>query len=427
LVKVELVEESAVRKALSFEIEAETVDREIEAKSREYAKNVKLPGFRPGKIPTHVVKQRFKPQVLEEVAETIINKVVFDELEGRGLRPLSNPQVADLKIDEGQPMTFRAVFETLPVITKLPEYKGLAATTRTPAVADADVDKEVDDLREQQARFEDIEPRPAASRDFAVVDIGWKPQDGGKGGRDQNAILEIGSTDNHQDINDALVGMQPGEEKAITVSYGEDSPVPSLSGKTLDYTLNVKSLKAKVAPAADDAFAKSLGEFETLEALRGAIREGLHKAEERRIDRETKDALVASLVEKADFEVPEALVERHMSARTEDMARGLAMRGVDPSKINFDWRKFRDAQRDESVKAAKADILLHEIAKQEQVEVSDSEVQQELERLAARARRPVETLRAQMEKEGDLESLRGRLREERTLDLIKSAARLETA
>lgn len=286
--KVEFSEETSVRKALSFEIDAETVDREIEAKSREYAKQVKLPGFRPGKIPTHVVKQRFKPQVLEEVAESIINKVVFEELEGRGLRPLSNPQVADLKIDEGQPMTFRAVFETLPIV-ELPEYRGLSATTRKADVAETEVNKEIDDLREQQARFEDIEGRAAALTDFAVVDIAWRPQDGSKGGRDENAILEVGSADNHNDINEALVGMQPGETKEITVVYGEETPVPALAGKTLNYKITLKSLKAKVVPAADDEFAKGLGDFEGLGALRTAVRQGLEAAEERRIDRETKE------------------------------------------------------------------------------------------------------------------------------------------
>lgn len=422
--KIEFSEESSVRKALSFEIDAETVDREIDVKSREYAKQVKLPGFRPGKTPLAVVKQRFKPQVLEEVAETIINRVVFDELEGRGLRPLASPKIADLEIDEHKPMTFRAVFETLPIV-ELPEYRGLSAKTRSADVAETDVDKEIADLREQHARFEPIEDGAATEGSFAVVDIAWRPQDGSKGGRDDNAILEIGSTDNHTDINSALVGMRPGESKEVSVSYGDDAPSPNLAGKTLNYTINLKALRTKVVAAADDDFAKALGEFSDLGGLRAAVRQGLETAEARRIDRETKDELMSSLAEKATFEVPEALVERHMSARTEDMARGLAMRGVDPSKIKFDWAKFRDAQRDESVKAAKIDILLHEIAKKEGVEVTEADVQGELERLAARARRPVETLRAQMEKEGDLDALRGRLREERTLDLIKSAARLE--
>ncbi len=422
--KVEYSEESSVRKALSFEIDVETVDREIESKSREYAKRVKLPGFRPGKIPSHVVKQRFKPQVLEDVAESIINKVVFDELEGRGLRPLASPQVADLKIDEHQPMTFRAVFETLPIV-ELPEYRGLRATSRKPSVSEADVEKEIAELREHNARFEPVEGRPAAEGDFAVADIAWRPADGGKGGRDEGAILEIGHSDNQKEINAALAGMQPGEMRELTVSHDANDPSPALAGKTLRYTITLKSLKAKRVPTVDDTFARELGEFENLEALRAAVRAGLEAAEERRIDREAKDALMAALVEKATFEVPETLVERHMNARVEDMARGLALRGVDPSKMKFDWGKLREAQREESVKAAKGDILLHEIARKEGVEVSDADLEAELSRLASRTRRSVEALRARMEKDGDLEALRGRLREERTLDLIKSAARLD--
>ena len=123
--KVDYVEETSVRKSLSFEIEADVVDREIEARARDYAKKLRLPGFRPGKIPIDVVKTRFKDQVLGDVAETIVNRVVMEELEGRGLRPLASPKVADLKIDEKQPMTFKAVFETLPLVD-LPEYRGLS-------------------------------------------------------------------------------------------------------------------------------------------------------------------------------------------------------------------------------------------------------------------------------------------------------------
>ena len=123
--KVEYIEETSVRKALAFEIEAEAVAQEIEARAKEYARKVKIPGFRPGKIPPSVVKQRLHGEILGDVAEAIVNRVVFQEIEGRGLKPLAAPKVTDLKIDQNQPMTFRAVFETLPII-ELPEYKGLA-------------------------------------------------------------------------------------------------------------------------------------------------------------------------------------------------------------------------------------------------------------------------------------------------------------
>jgi trigger factor len=423
-VKVEYVEETSVKKSLTFEIEAEVVDREIEARARDYAKKLRLPGFRPGKVPLDVVKTRFKDQVLGDVAETIVNRVVMDELQGRGLRPLASPKVAELKIDEKQPMTFRAVFETLPLV-ELPEYRGLEVKTRTPQVADADVDREIDRMREEAARFDPVEGRPAARGDFVVVDLAWRVE-GAKGGRDENALIEVGGEGNHADMNAALEQMAPGDTKQVTVVYPPDH-ASSIAGKTVAYTVTLKAIKAKVVPAADDEFAKDLGDWDSLAALKETVRERLLGAEQRRVDRETKEALVSALVEKAAFEVPEALVERHMSARTESAVRGLAMQGIDPRQVGVDWRQYRDGQREEAVKAAKADILLDEIARREGIEPHEAEVQAEVARLAERLKKSPEALRRQMEKEGDLAALRARIREEKTLDLVKANARLDLA
>src|SRR5262245_14197571 len=133
-VKVEYIEETSVRKALAFEIEPEVVDKEIADRAKDYARKAKIPGFRPGKIPSEVIRKRFLHQILEDAAEAIVNRVVWEELEGRGLRPLANPKVTELKIDEKQPMTFRAVFETLPFV-EVPAYNGLPAKVRRPRVS----------------------------------------------------------------------------------------------------------------------------------------------------------------------------------------------------------------------------------------------------------------------------------------------------
>jgi trigger factor len=424
-VKVDYIEETSVRKALAFEIEAEVVSREIEKKTHDYAKKLKLPGFRPGKVPVGVVKTRFKDQLMGDVAEAIVNKVVFEELEGRGLKPLAMPQVADLKIDEGQPMTFRAVFETLPIV-EVPQYRGLEVKVRTPAVKDEDVASEVERLREENARFDPIEDRPARKGDFAVLDLAWHPAEGGKGGRDENALIEIGGEGNHEGMNAALDGMPVGETKEITLAYAADHPSAALAGKTFHYRATLKALKEKVVPAADDEFAKDL-DFESLEELRESVRKRLLAADERKVDHEIKSALVLALAEKATFEVPEALVERHMTARTENVARGLAYQGIDPRKVGVDWRDYREKQREDSVKAAKADVLLAEIASREGIEALDAEVDAELARFAERANKSVEAVRRQMEKEGELGALRARIREEKTLDLLKANARLDLA
>jgi len=422
--KVDYVEESPVKKALTFEVEPERVQQEIDTRARELARKVKLPGFRPGKVPVEVVKRRFHGEILGEVAEAIVNKVVFDELDGRGLKPLAPPKVQEVKLDAGQPMTFKAVFETLPLI-ELPDWRGLRVSAKGPNVTDEDVEKELDRLREEAARYDPVdEVRPTRAGDYVLLDLTWKPLDGGKGGHDENALIEIGNSGNHPDMNKGLEGLSQGETRDIEVAWGEDA-APQIAGKTVRYTVTLKGLKRKVVPAKDDEFAKDLGEFDSLAALRDKIRAQLQSAEERRADRETKGALVAALVAKADFEVPEALVERHMTARTETLARGLAYQGIDPRRVGVNWRDYRESTREDSVKAAKADILLDEIARREGIEALESEVEGEVARLAERAGKSKDALRAQMAKEGDLAALAARIREEKTLDLVKSNASIE--
>lgn len=420
--KVEFVEETSVRKALAFEIEAEVVMQEIEARAREYARKVKIPGFRPGKIPPAVIKQRLRQEVMGDVAEALVNKVVFQEIEGRGLKPLAAPKVTELKIDENQPMTFRAVFETLPIV-ELPEYKGLPVKGRRPEAKTEEVDAEIDRLREENSRFDPVEGRAVKRGDFVVVDLAWRPQSG-KGGRDENALIEVGGEGNHEDMNKALEGMSAGETKEMDLTYPADFSAKSVAGQTVHYVVALKGIKEKVVPARDDEFAKDL-DFDSLEALRDDIQKRLLAADERKAEREIKGALVEELAKRASFEVPEALIERHMSARTENAARGLAMQGIDPTKIGVNWRDYRETQREDSVQAAKADILLDEIARREGIETEDAELEAEVARLAERAKQPKEKLRARMEKEGDLHALRARIREEKTLDLLKANATIE--
>jgi len=421
--KVDFVEESAVRKALVFQIEPEVVQTEIETSAREYSRRIRLPGFRPGKIPPEVVKKRFHSEILGEAAERIVNRVVFEELEGRGLKPVAAPQVKDLSIEEGRPMAFRAVFETLPIV-EVPEWKGLRVTARGPSVTDEDLERELDRLRDEAARFEPVEGRPAQRGDHVLLDLAWRPVEGGKGGRDDNALIEIGNPGNHEDMNRGLEGMTGGETRQIDVSWAADA-APAVAGKTVRYTVTLKGIKRKVVPEADDEFAKDLGEFDSLPELKEKLRRQLLVADERRAEREVKAALVEALAQRAGFEVPEALVERHMTARAEGLARGLAWRGIDPRRAGLDWREYRESTREDSVKAARADILLDEIARREGIDVSEPELEAELARLAERAGKSKEALRLQLQRDGDLGALRARIREEKTLDLLKANASIE--
>jgi trigger factor len=421
--KVDYIEETSVRKALVFEVDPEVVQAEIDRGARELSKKARLPGFRPGKIPADVVKRRFREDILSDTAETIVNKYVFKELDDRGLKPLASPRVEDLRIAEGEPMSFRAVFETLPLI-EVPDWKGLRVSVTGADVTDEDIDKEIDRLREEAARYEPVEARPTEKGDHVVVDLTWTPRDGSDGGHDENAMIEIGHEGNHEDMNAALEGVSVDETKQVDVTWGPNA-APAIAGKTVGYEMTVKGIKNKVVPEADDEFAKDLGEFDSLDALKAKIREQREASEERRVERDVRAALVEALVGKVTFEVPETLVEHHMTARTENLARGLAYQGLDPRKVDINWREYRESQRENSVKAARADILLDEIATREDIQVLDAEVDAEIARLAEGTGKSPEAVRAQMEKEGDLASIKGRIREEKTLDLLKANASIE--
>ena len=422
--KVEYSEETPVRKSLAFEIEPEVVEQEIETRAKHYAKRVKIPGFRPGKIPIAVIKQRFRGQVMEDVVESLVNKAVFDELEGRGLRPLATPKVQDLKIEDNKPLTFRAVFETLPPID-LTDYKGLEIKARAPQASDEAVDKELARLREEAARYDAVEARPLTDGDFAVLDVQYTREDGTRK-HDENVLVEVGADVNHKDLNEALAGMSPGESKTVRIAYDAETSAGGLAGRTVEYALALKAVKTKVVPAADDEFAKDLGEFGSLQELLDRLRQQILAADERRAEHETRDALVDALIARASFDVPDALVERHMAARTRSAAEGLAMQGIDPSKAGLDWKQFHDAQREAAVRAARADILLDEIARREGITVPDADLEAEIGRLAERMKRPKEAVRQAMEKEGEIAGLRARMREDRTLDLLKANARIDS-
>jgi trigger factor len=421
--KVDYIEETAIRKAFAFEIDAEAVEKELVSRARDYAKKVKLPGFRAGKIPPDVVRKRFKDALLQDAAEAIVNKHVFEAIEGRGLKPVAAPKVVDLKIDEHQPMTFRAVFEVFPTI-EAPDHHGLQIKTKKAAVAEEAIDAEIEGQRERHARFEAVEGRPGRPGDHAVVDVSWKPADGGKGGREENAMLEIGAADNPAEMNTALDGAAVGDTRSLTIAYPADHASAAMAGKTFDYTLSLKALRVKILPDVDDEFAKDLG-ADSLADLREQVRSRLLAGEERKVTRELNEALVNEYLKRASFDVPEGLIERHMDARVEAAARSLYLQGVDPTKIGMDWKRFRESRRDEAVEAARADLLLDALAHAKAIEATDEEVDAELVRLSERTRKSKEALRAEMEKEGEISALRARIRESKVLDLLKADARLD--
>ncbi len=428
--KADLVDVSETRKNLVVELPSEVVDAEIERVAADYARSARVPGFRPGKIPPRVVRQRFKERILHDVAHELVPKAVDEALTARGMDPVDTPDVTDVVVEEGKPLTFTAAFETVPPIDP-GEYDAMPLRKRPVALEAGAVDQTLERLRQGSARFEPVEGRPLASGDWPVVDLDRRVlgSDGpGPKEHHDGVTIELGAAANPPGFDDELVGLEPGAAKTFTVVYPADEETHGdLAGKSVEYAITVKGVKRRVVPDLDDEFAKDLGAFATLDELRDRIRQDLLKEAERDADRDLRSELLTTLARRIAFEVPSALVERELDRRMEDLARRLVEQRVDPRKADIDWNDFRKAQRDGAVESVKATLVLDEIARREKIAVADEDIEREVNRFAASSGRTPAAVRAQLDKDSGVAKLATGLRRERTVDLLVQRADITIA
>jgi trigger factor len=426
--KVEFADVSETRKRLTIEIPRETVEAEIDRLVNRLGRSAKVPGFRPGKVPPRVVWQRFKDEILHDVAHDLVPSALDQALQERDLEPVDTPDVRDVVVEQGAPLTFTATFDVVPPFDP-GEYRGVSLRKPSAAVEDAAVEETLERLRQRAARFEPVEGRPLGAGDWATVDL-ERTMSGGnadaKPERHENVTIDLSAEANPPGFSEALVGLEAGAHKAFTVHYPADHPVKDLAGQAVEYGVTIKAIKQRVVPALDDELAKDLGNFDSLAALRERVRHDLEHEAAHEADRAVRGDLLADLAKRVPFAVPDALVEQELDRRVEEFARRLVEQQVDPRKAGIDWSEFRSAQRDAAVESVKAMVALDEIARREPVVVSDEDLEQELARFAERSGRTREAVRAQVEKDNGLARLRGGLRREKTVDLLLANAAIET-
>ena len=427
--KAEYVDVSETRKRLTIELPTAEVDAEIERVTARVGRSARVPGFRPGKVPTRVVWQRYKDDILHDVAHHMVPHALEDALRERDVEPIDTPDVRDVVVEAGQPLTFTATFDVVPAFEP-GEYRGLTLSRKAASVDEAAVDGMLERLRQRGARFEPIVGRALQASDWATVDltrqmIGGDPP--AKPESHSDVTIELGAQANPPGFDEQLVGLEAGAAKTFTVSYPSDYAVAELAGTLVEYTVAVKSLKQRVVPALDDEFAKDLGSFDSLAALRERVRHDLEHEAAQESDREMRGDLLKTLAARVTFQVPDALVEAELDRRVEDFARRLIDQQVDPRKAGIDWNELRTAQRDQAVESVKATLVLDEIAKREPVTVSDEELSQEIARFAERGNRSEAAVRAQLEKDNGLSRLRGGMRREKTMELLMSNASITEA
>jgi trigger factor len=437
--KTEFIDVNETRKNMRVEIPSDVVDAEIDRVARGYSRTARVPGFRPGKTPPRVIKQRFKEQILHEVAHDLIPRVVDDVLRERGVEPVDTPDVRDVTIEAGQPLTFTASFDTVPAFEP-GEYSTLALRRASSRIEDQTVDDALERLRQRAARFEPVEGRGIDHGDTALIDLErWESSGGDQGGpaaaqpegtdpgrRDaethKGVSVELGSSANPPGFDEQLLGLEPGATKTFTIRFPSDYQAAELAGKAMTYAVTVHGIKKRVLPLLDDEFAKDLGEFENLGALRARVREDLEHEARHAAEREIRSELMKQLASRVPFEVPASLVERELDRRVEDFARRLMEQRVDPRQGGIDWGAFREAQREAAREAVAGALVLDEVASREHLDVSDEEAEREISRFAERAGRTPAAVRARLEKEGGISRVYSGLRREKSIDFLMARA-----
>jgi trigger factor len=418
--KTEFVDVSETRKNLVVEIPSDVVDAEIDRVARDYSKAARIPGFRPGKVPPRVIKQRFRDQILHDVVHELVPRAVDDALRERGVEPVDTPDIRDVVVSEGQPLKFTAAFDTVPPL-ELRDVASLQVSKPSAALDEGAVQQALERLRERAARYEPVEGRPAQVGDTVVVDL-LRESPGEDGDRHENVSIDLGASANPPGFDEEVAGLSEGESKTFTITYPEDYSITELAGTAVAYTVTLKGLRRRLVPELDDEFARDLGEFENLDALRARVESDLTRDAELRAERELRADLVKQLAGWVTFDVPGALVDRELDRRIEEFVRRLVEQGIDPRQADVDWAAFRQGQQDAAREAVAGALVLDEIARREGLTVSDDEVEAEIARFAERSGRTPAAVRARLEKEGGVARLYAGLRRDKTVDFLRSRA-----
>ncbi|MBY0493686.1 MAG: trigger factor [Cyanobacteria bacterium] len=426
--KAELVDVNETRRDLSIEVPSDVVDEAIGHAAAKLGKQARIPGFRPGKVPVTVIRQRFKPQIMQDVAEHLVSKAVGDALVEKGVEPIATPDIKDLVLEEGKPLTFKASFDVVPSFDP-GDLSTIEATEPSRAIEDEAVNQSLERLRDRNARYEAVESGAVEAGHTVVVGLERRGTDkDGKQGeldRHEQVNIELGAPSNPPGFDAEVIGMTPGASKSFTITYPADYAIPELAGGTVDYTVNLKEIKKRVVPALDDELAKDLGDFSSLEELRKRVRDDLEHEALHAAERQLRQDVMKQLATRVPFAVPPSLVEREIDRRLEDFARRLMEQRIDPRQANIDWNAFREGQRAGATEAVASAIVLDEIAKRDQIEVTDEDLDAELQRYAEQTGHSVASIRARLQKDGELGRLAAGLRREKAVTHVMSKANIK--
>jgi trigger factor len=428
-VKTNVTELPESRVRVEAEVPAEEVERRIEQTAKALGRQLKIPGFRKGKVPPPVVVRRIgREAVLDEAVRGSLGTWYVDAIDAAGIEPVGDPDLdlGDLP-GEGQPLTFSIEIGVRPE-AQLGDYKGLEVPRREPQVDDAAIDAQVEELRERLARLETAEDRAAQAGDFAVVDFtGTVDGEPVEGAEARDEMVEVGAGRLPDELDAALAGMKAGDEKDVDVAFPDDHRAEQLRGKTATFAVTVKEVKRKELPELDDEFAGDAAGFDTLDELRADVRSKLEEAETNAIDSEFREAALDAAVAQAKVDVPDALVESRARELWEQLSTTMARQGITQEAYlrisgKTEEQLVEEAKPDAD-RALRREAVLAAVVEAEGIEPGDDELLEAVAHSAEHEDTTPEKLLARLREAGRLDALRRDLAARQAVDRLAESAK----
>jgi trigger factor len=417
--KVHVEEISPIKKKVHVEVPEDHVAKEIDSFYDELKKKAKIKGFRPGKAPRSILERYFKDYTTGEVLQRLIQETFPKALSEVSCSPVAPPAFDPQELESGKPFRYAAIVEVKPEI-KIEDYAGLNLEGKKEDVGDEELEERLKSLQNLHAQLKTIsEPREIRTGDYVILDydakMDGKPLDEGKG---IDVPVEVGSGRFIPTLEEKLIGLKPEDERDVDVSFPADYAYKKWAGKTVSFHVKVKEIKEKILPALDEEFAKDLGGFDSLEALKAKLREDMQKAKEMALDRHFKDQIVDQLLQKNSFEIPPSLVEDQNQALVSEAKLRLASQGMNLKDMDISEDKLREDYRAVAERQVKTYLILEKIAGQEGISVSDEEVQDRLKEISERSHQKLEAVKRYYEKNGLIPEIQAGLLSDKTLNLL---------
>jgi trigger factor len=399
-----LTHHSQTRKSLDVTVPAAEVSAEFGKVLSKLAPKVKIPGFRPGKAPKDVMMARYQHEILSEVAEALISRHFLAAAAAQGAQPISRPALEKIDLKEAVDGSFRVQFDVAPEVT-LPDYKHLPALKKKRIIDEAAIDEHLEGMRQQAAKFVPVEDA-AALGNYATLDIKVKPQ-GMKAMDYKDQVIQLAEG---RPFDQEILGMKVDETRKFSITIPDGDANKAMAGKPVAYEATMKDLRIQQIPELGDEFAKDLGDYADLAALRAFVRKDLEEAAERDAVSRLNASFLESLLDAAPFEVPASMVALQLDDYCQEFAEMVARQGVDPKKIN--WESYRQSRQFEAERAVRSGYLLQTLGNTEDIQVTDEEIDTEIRNFMEERKLPqsFESFKAQLETHGSINEIKGRVR-----------------